>query len=984
MPQSRINFKGQHRRWLMALLAICVHGYISPWSVFAATSSNSKSPFADPVVNADALLRADKTLTWSFNHNQYLRVEGNVTIEVGSYGFRAERALVQIETEQSPGRLIHHLSIYLIDPRHMAGAGPVSAEGSRLLVTCSTDGAVQIQTNLMRRLTEPSGEKWVKDAMKRIATHHQSINRALGQVPDGGWDTQTVGKSPTAEEDPHEDQLPLEGVVIIDFSKKAIARPTDDGHVLILEGDVNVAFESEARNLALTLRAQNVVVFLHKQDDGQIRPSSITPRDVQGVYLEENVIISDGTYTVRAPRVYFEPATQRAVVLDAVFYTWDMRRQVPLYVHAKKLRMLSQKSFRADQAVLTTSEFAEPHFSIAVNKIRFDMEIPSDRNTAPKVRVAAKGITPKIGTTPIGWLPDFEGDAGRTSLRRLDLGRAESGTQVTTRWDVWSLVGLTQPQGVDLSAQLDYRGDHGPATGLNLQYNKPGMFGHADSYLVAHDDGKDEISNRELNHNGKMRGALRWQHRQELEKDWELSMELAYVSDATFLEEFERAEAETEKPYESSVYLKHQTEDLAFTFLAQYDLMNFTPQTPLWQAPGYGIEKLPEIGFYRIGTSLFNGRLSYFTENRYSRMRVRAGRDSPVDRGFNATETLATFGTRTVDPTDIDETVSTNNVDALIGVPRGYVNRLDTRHELQAPMRWGTLNVVPYGGGRVTFYDYDFSEFRGEDDEIRFWGIVGTRLGTSLSKTNDNVEDPILGLHRLRHVIEPNADLFLAVSSLNPEDIPIYDVDVENITEGGGARLGLRQRLQTQRGGPGRWRTLDWLVINTDLVLRTDDADTDTDPARFFPYRPELSRGGDHFYADLMWMLSDTFAVNADVTQSIEHHHLSQWHIGAMIVHGNHLSSYMEYADLDPIASRLIKAGLTYKLTSKYRIGASQRWDLNRNESRRSEVTIERKLPRWTLILVASNDDIDDFTSIGVALIPDGIGSSSTLGRFGQ
>ena len=103
-----------------------------------------------------------------------------------------------------------------------------------------------------------------------------------------------------------------------------------------------------------------------------------------------------------------------------------------------------------------------------------------------------------------------------------------------------------------------------------------------------------------------------------------------------------------------------------------------------------------------------------------------------------------------------------------------------------------------------------------------------------------------------------------------------------------------------------------------------------------------------------------------------------------MIAHGNHLSSYMEYADLDPIASRLIKAGLTYKLTSKYRIGASQRWDLNRNESRRSEVTIERKLPRWTLILVASNDDIDDFTSIGVALIPDGIGSSSTLGRFGQ
>jgi hypothetical protein len=41
------------------------------------------------------------------------------------------------------------------------------------------------------------------------------------------------------------------------------------------------------------------------------------------VYLEDNVIATDGVYTVRSPRVYYDLARNKAVLLDAVFFTWE-------------------------------------------------------------------------------------------------------------------------------------------------------------------------------------------------------------------------------------------------------------------------------------------------------------------------------------------------------------------------------------------------------------------------------------------------------------------------------------------------------------------------------------------------------------------------------------------------------------------------------------------------------------------------------------
>ena len=945
----------------------------------------------DPVVSAEALLGAGRASAWAEGATRWLLLEGQVVFELGTYGFRAERAVVRIDPERPPGRLVHHLALFLEGAAPLHGRGPVSAEADRLLVTASTASQVNLEVSVLEQRDVAPADALVLGARARFEAHRAALARPTRSLPPGtlatgpaevqagapAWASGAAPASgtpvsPAAVGAADASFLPPGGVVSIDWDQ-IVARPGTDGPVALLTGGVSVVFSHPGRRpgepLDLTLRCQKAVVFLASGAELASGARQFEVEHVRGVYLEDNVVVTNGTYTLRAPRVYYEPATDRAVVLDAVFYTWDVKHEVPIYVRAGHVRQHSQRSWSARDALVTTSAFAEPHFAIAASHVTFDL-VPRGTGTTV-AHMAARDIVPRVGPVPVGWWPGLEGDAADLPLRRLDAGYSgNDGAVLRTTWDLFALMQRRRPRGVDLTGQLDVVGEHGAALGANLSYDQPQLYGQLDSYLLPLDHGTDRVSGRDIDHDGDVRGFLHGQHRQFLTDDWELSLELAYVSDPTFLETFFREEAETAKPYETSIYLNNQKDDRQFNFLAQYDLMNFTPQTNVLEARGYTVEKLPELGYHRVGTSLLDDRLTYYTENRLTRMRVRAGRDAPRDRGFSNIDSLISFG--------IPNTLAYDDAVDATGVGGSYVGRFDTRHELQAPMKIAIVDVLPHAAGRVTVYDDDFEEFGGEDERERLWGSVGTRLHTSFSRTDDGVQNTMLDLNRLRHVVEPGVDLYAIGSTIDPEDIPVYDPQVEAIREGAGARFGLRNTLQTERGGPGRWRGVDWVVVNTDFVL---GADQESAPLpRYFAFRPEYSTGGDHFFGDLTWAVSDTLALTGDVTHSFEDDQLADLHGGARLAHSPALSSYFEYENVDAVDSRLLSAGFTYQLTRKYQLGLNQRWDLEAHDSRLTELFLQRKLPRWTLLVVAAVDDIEDDQSIGVVLIPDGVRSSRRLG----
>ncbi len=990
----------------------------------------ARSP-ADPIVDADAQLHANRATSWRDGEARWLLLEDDVTVAVGAYGFGARRAVIRIAPQRQPGQVIHHLWIYLDEAETLHGRARVKAEAPRLLVTVSTRGRVRLSTNLLKDAPAAPDDPLVQDAEHRITRHIQSVAARTVELqatedrvqppprlaerpepppaapPEPPPPPEIPEAPPPPEPMPAEVEperpprgrveqptvepaeptrrvglvdrhiLPAEGIVSVSVGRIAYQPSGDDEAVVLLTDGAKVMYQDFDNERTMTLSAESAVIFLKGKRPADALRRQFNADRVLGMYLENNVVVTDGQFTVRAPRAYYDPVLNRAVLLEAVFYAYDVRRRVPLYLRAEHLRQESRTSWSAKKAVLTNSAFAEPHFSIASSRITINQQ--TDESGETLYRYTARHTTFNVGKVPVAYWPHLAGSSRDIPLRRVSADVSEdddSQTQieVRTRWDLFALAGRPRPDGVDLTGDLDFREDHGPAVGLNLDYDLPDMFGMFDAYFLPQDNGTDDIGGRtDVEFEDDQRGFMHLQHRQYLRRGLELSLEGAYVSDETFLEEFFRDEAVEAKTYETSLYVKQQKENQGFTFLTKYNVNDFLAQTTTLQAPGYFVDKVPELGYYRIGSSLFGNRLTYYTENRVSRMRIRAGEDAPAARGFTTPDSLTLFGIPATTPFD--------TALGATGVPSQYVLRFDSRHELQVPLRVGSIDVVPYVAGRITAYDDDFVAFAGESDRIRYWGTAGTRLHTQFHNVYDRVEVPLLDVHRLRHIIEPSIDVFYMGSTINPEDIPVYDNDVEAIQEGTGVRLALTNTLQTQRGGPGRWRNVDWLVLNTELVLRSDDADTTTAIPRFFDYRPEFGRGGDHFYSDMMWMVSDTLAVAADVTYSLESDELALWHIGALLQHSPRASSSIEYNEIGVLGSRLLTYGFTYELTRKYRLSFRQRLSLDENETRDVTLSVERKLPQWRIVISISRDDIDDTQSVSVSLVPEGLASSGTLPR---
>jgi len=973
--------------------------------------SRSARPLADPVVNADAVFKASRATAWNQGQTRILLLDRQVSVSVGTYGFRADRAVVRIDKERRPGGDIHHLAIYLDNARALEGQGPVQAQAPRLLVTVSTTGKIQLSTDLLARQADAPNDPLVDQATRRIERYLAVISANPLNVPDGpalfsdeamamrqarrqqiAQDTiretttrqgavqaktaTTMGSppEPSLANIPARRILPGTGVVSFHADKIVFEENSETESTISLLGNVRVVYQNQSQRQGMILRAENAVIFVANSALAGVAGRQTDASHVHGVYLEDNVVATDGQYTVRAPRVFYDLTQNKAVVLDAVFYTWDVRHHVPVYVRAQRLRQASLTHWTAQRAALTTSEFAEPHFSIASSQLSFHRERATDGSDG--YQFTAQNSTLRWGKAPVFYWPYLSGNVQtirQTPLPRVSAGFSrQDGPIIRTAWNLFAATGRPQPEGVSLLGRVDYLGDRGPALGVNLDYDLPRFSGFLDGYVVGQDHGEDKIGGRrDIAFDGDTRGYLLWRHRQRLRNDWDLSLEISQVSDETFLEEFFLPEAELSKPYENSIYLKKQEQDLAFTFLAQYDSIGFTPQTTILQSQGYTVEKQPELGYYRIGTSLWGDRLTYSSQTRLSRMRIRAGKDTPSRRGLTSLQSRLLLG--------IPNTTSFENAIAAAGISSDYRLRFDSRHEIQSPLKAGIFDVVPYAVGRVTLYDDDFAEFSGEDDNTRLWSTLGVRVHAQVNKIFEDVEDAVLDLHRLRHVIEPRLDVFWSGSTINPGDLPLYDSDVEGLQEGFGIRIGARNTLQTQRGGIGRWRNVDWLVLNTDLVLRSDDTDVNTDIARFFSYRPEYSLGGDHFHSDLMWMISDTLAAIAEITQNLEANHTAQWRLGMSFQHTPRLSFFTDYSEIDLLTSRLFTYGFSYQLTRKYHLGFRHTLDLGVNDSRSIALSLQRKLPHWRILIIARVDEIDNEVTLGVVLTPQGLKSSRPI-----
>ncbi|MEM7576543.1 MAG: hypothetical protein AAF328_03625 [Planctomycetota bacterium] len=1023
---------------VVALLSVCASVSLTP-----ATFGQTQPIEPDITLGDDAttfrqaaVLRASRGVAWTApdtgDRFLWLRPDAvqssrAATVGLGRTGFDATQALIRVRGDAAPGSL-SRLAVVLADAQSVVldplggvrrpDASAIATAAPQLLVTARTTGGVRLTVDKLDRAKATPDDAFLADALARLqrfdadSTQAEASSRPNAQPPrltaeerarrdavaaqvqqrkdrlarqalaPGSGPPEELQSEALAQADrpsPDPGVLPVRGVVSYAPGTLSIDRGDDETIVSLLDG-VTILFEDFSRRRTVTLKAQRAVLFVNNDDEtdnpAALAGGTLDAGGVHGVYLEDNVIVTDDDYTVRAPRVYYDLANNRAVLLDAVLFTYDVRRRVPLYLRAEVMRQNAARSFTAERATFTTSEFAQPHVALGASKVTVGQYETRDGRVGQSID--AQNITARVADVPVLWLPRFAARGTDTPIRNVRAGyNSNDGIKLETQWDAFGVLGREAPEGVDAELNLDYQGEHGPGIGLEVDYDRVdenGMSGELTGYVLLDDKGEDEIARRrDLDQDGETRGVASWQHRQSLPNGLDVSAEAGYVSDETFLEEWFPSLAEQRKPFETSLYLNRRDGETQLTALVKTDVNHFLAQTPTLESTGYTVDRLPELGYRAIGTPLLDGRVTWYSENTASVLRPRFGDDTPFDRGFSNAQSLNTFG--------ITNTTSFEQAADASGFPIDTVLRADTRQEFAMALQVGTLDVTPFVVGRVTAYDDGFDEFNGSDDQVRLWGQAGTRVSTELHRSYGGVQSPTLDLDGLRHVLEPNATLSFAGSSIDEnEALPIFDEDIESLTRGGTFKLGLNQTFQTRRGGPGRQRTVDWVRLNSAVVLQTQDVQDNERVGRFYDYRPEFSRGGDFAFTEALWQVSDSVGAVGEITYDLEDDEVAQWRIGGLLQQGSRLRTTLSYEELEALDSALLNWGLNYELTTKYRLAANQTLDISGNERRRLDLALERRLPRWSFRVTASWDQLDDEQSVGFVLIPQGWGGRGGLG----
>lgn len=936
-------------------------------------------------LKADIQLRALKAAAWEVDDTRRLVLEGNVSIRIGGYSFTSDAAAVWINRIPSAEGLINQIAIYFDRVEEPAARAGFGVSGATLLVTASARGKVDLQATVLDH-ARPSTTAFLSRAEKRLADYLGRLLAGQPQLaPLPQIDRPPIApppalvpggsiQPPPAAEPPHALYLPPPPDTTaplfvpngtISFSAGQIhIEPGPEENVISLTGSIVVQYVSNAESeqwSQLTLSAERGVIFTDPGSIQDLASGRMTAKSVRGIYLEGGVLISadEGRYVSRAPKIFFDVQRNQAIMVDGILRTHSRQMGLPVYARAEEMRQLAANQWEAKRVRVSTSEFFTPHLAIGAERMTVTQRPsdPADPKSEDETYIVSEGNTLRAGGVPFFYWPRFAGTAEDMPLRRLTLGTADNdGVRIETTWNLFSLLGVERPNWIETAdLKLDGFTDRGFAAGFESTYRYDNSFGAVDLYGFF-DEGVDRTnSGQDVDPEEELRGVALWEHQLRFDRYWTAQFQASYISDATFITARRPDDFEERRQYETSGYLKHQKNNTALTFLAQYDLNDFISNDWLLASQAYVVDRLPELAYRRYGDSILNA-VTYSSETRYSRVRFRPVRRTPAELGVPG----AAFG---LGP---DDEIS----DAFFasGAPSNYVHRFDTRHEVSLPGHWGIFDISPFVVGRLTGYDDDFENFSSDSDDLRAFGAAGLRVGTQFSRVDNSVENDLLDLHRLRHIIEPHMVLWYGYSTVDQSDLPTYDAAVESLATGAAVELAVRNTWQTQRGGPGRWRSVDVLTIDTSVVLDSSEADRESPIAQFFDYRPEYSQFGDHASGAAVWQLSDHLALTGMGVYDLEDGLLARGSIGASLRHSPSLTTYVEYRTIDASDSQLLDVEWLCRLTPKYEVGIRPQWDFNENDFRAIRLRLTRSFPDFDFIAQVEYDQIRDDTTFGASL----------------
>lgn len=991
------------------------------WARTINTTEPPVIPTVHPVltplsaINLPLNVRADSIRVWTKGSEQRLLLEGNVSALLGYRVLHANKAALTLTPTRDGGESTFDVAIFLVgDVKVQEGTSPKApvTTAGELLVTTRIMNAVQLAgaTPVAQRVEDDPAVKR-GDVLREELLNKPAplvflprititdIEYALqnGWIARGAGNRIIAGPAETALATGPATAVPTTNAAPgTPAAPKPIPRPqvfaTADEvkyetvgkeQVAVLQGSFYMLYTPADGGPPMELTAQRAVLFFADNSNRPPESEKGLNRLVTAVYLEGDVTMQTdsqgkganpvGNETVRAERVYYDVTSNRAVMMDAVLSAVDQQRNVPLYMQASEIRQIARGEYAAKNVKFSISEFHTPHYHIGASDAYLQDITPRDENNravGPQTYgIKTKNDTFNIQGVPVFWWPFLAADTSKNDipLRKIVAGSSKNyGLSIQTDWDIFGLAGRREPKGVRADLNIDYFQKRGPAGGLDTRWNFEDSYGLLRT-RVMQDNGSDQLGKdrTDLQTQSTARGRVLGREHLALDENWSLQLEVSKISDPNYLESFFPDEYETGKENETVAQLKYVRETEALTILGKWSLYDYTANADLVDDQ-YTTEKKPEIKYWRIGESVL-GIFTYYLESGVANMSQMFTNYTP---GF--------FGLQSMFPA-IAPGQTFRDYYKRNGWTGGNVLRADNRHELDLPLQLGDLKLTPYVTGRGTHWDQEFPEPNDNGSTTRLWGQAGVRGSMEFWRVYDDVESDFWDVHRIRHVVEPEFQVFQTGTTVTRGDLQPFDRDVEGISDASGAQMTMHQKWQTKRGGPGHWRNVDWLVLDVSSISNWHEPRNGPfypgDPLRGFMFtsRPELSLVRDSINADLTWRVGEWARYMAEESYNVDDARLEQLAQGIAIDQSPYLSYFFGNRYIRDRGTDEWTIGASYKLTRKYTISVTESYDLALRENILTSVTLLRHMPRFNAAFTVNYDANMSDTSFVVTVWPEGM-----------
>jgi len=737
----------------------------------------------------------------------------------------------------------------------------------------------------------------------------------------------------------------------------------DDVRVIVAIGNVRIKKGED------TLNADNVILYFDQEKDENGKSAKQIYKEV---YAEGNVTLTRQDDLIIAEKIFENIKEEKGLfvksTISSVLKPPVVTTELPVFIRGDEIKN-TKGNYEIKNGDFSLCSYGHPHYRFQYSKLRVI-------KTKEKSILTAKKNVFKVGNIPIMYWPYLNFNLKRSPQRLQEWNTGSTsrfGSFATTDWDVYGFgFGEKMSEWSDLTFSADYFDLRGPAAGLDFQYEKPNYHGYASTYYINDDE---DLDINDVPIDSKNRGHFLWRHRQKVFNDWIADIEVSHVTDRSYYREYFQQEFKLEEDRNTLFYLRKLSDNRGITFLAEHQLRTYDTLVDSVRLSRKN-ESFPELKYRIIGEPLRNGKLNFTSETELAYQNRVFDRISPLKAqtdflGRGELLTAERVFDRTPVRLDPEETI-----------------RFDTYNMLNAPFRLMGQKFNPFIGIRLTAY----SESVKEDPVTQRNGGNGTPRGriaipigintsATFSRTY-SIYNKFFNINRLRHIMTPELRFdFIPIVTQNPEDLNQFD-GIDALDTYQSVKLGLRNRLQTKRGEPGKVETVDVVDLYTAINL--------------FPGSAGLNRKRDDY---IEWSLTVNLTDNLSILSERNEFNLRKggvdiFNLGIIYENSPKWRFSIENRYIDNTSSSVL-FGSTIALNEKWSVNFTEQYAFRTEEkddtdidtdfddfdsrSLYSSASISRYFHDWVATMSINQIGTrDDDNVVSFSILPRGLGAATT------